>query len=416
MSKRIVITGLGCISPVGNDVPTTWQSLRDGKSGAGPLTRYDATEFKTKIAAEVKDFDGKDIFGYREARRLDPYAQYAIASSLEAQEDAGLKIDDQNRTKIGVVIGSGIGGMTTLFRELKVFDEKGPRRVSPFMVPMMIADSAGSLVAIRLGIRGPNMAVVTACATGTNAVGEAAEIIRRDHADVMFAGGSDSVFLPVAMASLSTMTALSKRNDEPKRASRPFDLNRDGFVMGEGAGVLLLESLEHAQERGARILAEVTGYGFTNDAFHISAPAENGSGAAECMQQALDRAGLDVTDIDYINAHGTSTALNDKSETAAIKTVFGEQAYNTPISSIKSMTGHMLGAAGALEAIVCVKVLQDSVLPPTINYETPDPECDLDYVPNSARTAQVKHIMSNSFGFGGHNATIIISQYSEYGV
>jgi len=327
-----------------------------------------------------------------------------------------LKIDDQNRTKIGVVIGSGIGGMTTLFRELKVFDEKGPRRVSPFMVPMMIADSAGSLVAIRLGIRGPNMAVVTACATGTNAVGEAAEIIRRDHADVMFAGGSDSVFLPVAMASLSTMTALSKRNDEPERASRPFDLNRDGFVMGEGAGVLLLESLEHAQDRGARILAEVTGYGFTNDAFHISAPAENGSGAAECMQQALDRAGLDVTDIDYINAHGTSTALNDKSETAAIKTVFGEQAYNTPISSIKSMTGHMLGAAGALEAIVCVKVLQDSVLPPTINYETPDPECDLDYVPNSARTAQVKHIMSNSFGFGGHNATIIISQYSEYGV
>ena len=232
----------------------------------------------------------------------------------------------------------------------------------------------------------------------------------------MFAGGSDSVFLPVAMASLSTMTALSKRNDEPERASRPFDLNRDGFVMGEGAGVLLLESLEHAQDRGARILAEVTGYGFTNDAFHISAPAENGSGAAECMQQALDRAGLDVTDIDYINAHGTSTALNDKSETAAIKTVFGEQAYNTPISSIKSMTGHMLGAAGALEAIVCVKVLQDSVLPPTINYETPDPECDLDYVPNSARTAQVKHIMSNSFGFGGHNATIIISQYSEYGV
>jgi 3-oxoacyl-[acyl-carrier-protein] synthase II len=416
MSKRVVITGLGCISPVGNDVPTTWQSLTDGKSGAGPLTRYDASNFKTKIAAEVKDFDGKDIFGYREARRLDPYAQYALVSSLEAQKDAGLKIDDRNRTKIGAVIGTGIGGMSTLFRELKVFDEKGPRQVSPFMVPMMIADSAGSLVAIRLGIRGPNMAVVTACATGTNAVGEAAEIIRRDQADVMFAGGSDSVFLPVAMASLSNMTALSNRNDEPERASRPFELNRDGFVMGEGAGVLLLESLEHAQERGARILAEVTGYGSTNDAFHISAPAENGSGAAECMQQALDRAGMNVTDIDYINAHGTSTLLNDKSETAAIKTVFGEQAYNVPISSIKSMTGHMLGAAGALEAIVCVKVLQDNVLPPTINYETPDPECDLDYVPNTARTAQVEHIMSNSFGFGGHNATIIISRYSENGV
>jgi len=416
MSKRIVITGLGCISPVGNDVPTTWQSLIDGKSGAGPLTRYDTSGFKTKISAEVKNFDGKDIFGYRESRRLDPYARYAIASTLEAQQNAGLKIDDQNRTKIGVVIGTGIGGMSTLFRELKIFDEKGPRAVSPFMVPMMIADSAGSLVAIRLGIRGPNMAVVTACATGTNAIGEASEIIRRDHADVMFAGGSDSVFLPVAMASLSRMTALSKRNDEPERASRPFDLDRDGFVMGEGAGVLVLESLEHAQERGARILAEITGYGCTNDAFHISAPAENGSGAAECMQQALDRAGLSVSDIDYINAHGTSTLLNDKSETAAIKTVFGEQAYNIPISSTKSMTGHMLGAAGALEAIVCVKTLQDGILPPTINYETPDPECDLDYVPNTARSVQVKHVMSNSFGFGGHNATIIISQYSENSV
>jgi len=416
MSKRVVITGLGCISPVGNDVPTTWQSLIDGKSGAGPLTRYDTSGFKTKISAEVKNFDGKDIFGYRESRRLDPYARYAIASTLEAQENAGLKIDDQNRTKIGVVIGTGIGGMSTLFRELKIFDEKGPRAVSPFMVPMMIADSAGSLVAIRLGIRGPNMAVVTACATGTNAIGEASEIIRRDHADVMFAGGSDSVFLPVAMASLSRMTALSKRNDEPERASRPFDLDRDGFVMGEGAGVLVLESLEHAQERGARILAEITGYGCTNDAFHISAPAENGSGAAECMQQALDRAGLSVSDIDYINAHGTSTLLNDKSETAAIKTVFGEQAYNIPISSTKSMTGHMLGAAGALEAIVCVKTLQDGILPPTINYETPDPECDLDYVPNTARSVQVKHVMSNSFGFGGHNATIIISQYSENSV
>ena len=251
MSKRVVITGLGCISPVGNDVPTTWQSLIDGKSGAGPLTRYDTSGFKTKISAEVKNFDGKDIFGYRESRRLDPYARYAIASTLEAQENAGLKIDDQNRTKIGVVIGTGIGGMSTLFRELQIFDEKGPRAVSPFMVPMMIADSAGSLVAIRLGIRGPNMAVVTACATGTNAIGEASEIIRRDHADVMFAGGSDSVFLPVAMASLSRMTTLSKRNDEPERASRPFDLDRDGFVMGEGAGVLVLESLEHAQERGA---------------------------------------------------------------------------------------------------------------------------------------------------------------------
>ena len=415
MTERIVITGLGCISPVGNDVPTTWESLVAGKSGAGPLTRYDASEFKTKIAAEVKGFDGTDIFGYREARRLDPFAQYAIAACLEAQEEAGFEINDENRTKTGVVIGTGIGGMTTLFRELQIFDEKGPRQVSPFMVPMMIPDSASALIAIRLGIRGPNMAISTACATGTNSIGEAAEIIKRGQANVMFAGGSESVFLPVAMASLGSMTALSKRNDEPERASRPFDLERDGFAMAEGAAVVLLESLEHAKKRGARILAEITGYGFTNDAFHISAPAENGSGAAECMEQALDRSGLDITDIDYINAHGTSTILNDKSETAAIKTVFGEQAYKVPISSTKSMTGHLMGAAGALEAIVCVKTLQDNILHPTINYETPDPECDLDYVPNNARTAKVKHVMSNSFGFGGHNATIIISQYMENG-
>jgi len=413
MSKRVVITGLGCICPVGNNVPATWEALVAGKSGAGPITRYDTSEFKTKIAAEVKDFDGTDIFGYREARRLDLFAQYAIAATLEAQEDARLEINEENQRYIGAVIGSGIGGMNTLFQELKVFDERGPNRVSPFMVPMMIPDSAGSLVAIRLGIRGPNFAIVTACATGTNAVGEATEVIKRGQAKVMFAGGSDSVFLPIAMASLSQMTALSKRNDDPERASRPFDLNRDGFVMGEGAGVLVLESLEHALERNAPILAEVTGYGCTNDAFHIAAPSENGSGSAECMQQALDSAGLGVTDIGYINAHGTSTLLNDMSETAAIKTVFGEHAYDIPISSIKSMTGHMLGAAGALEAVVCVKVLQDGVLPPTINYETPDPECDLDYVPNKSRPAQVDHIMSNSFGFGGHNATIIISRYSE---
>ena len=293
-----------------------------------------------------------------------------------------------------------------------MYSQRGPERVSPFLVPMMLPDSAAGMVAIHLGVRGPNMAVVSACASGTNAVGEAAEAIRRGSADVILAGGSESVIVPIAMAGLSVMNALSTRNDEPERASRPFDKDRDGFVMGEGGAILVMESLEHAQSRGARILAEFIGYGTSNDAFHISAPAENGAGAALCMQNALDDARLVVNDIDYINAHGTSTPLNDKSETAAIKTVFGKHAYNIPISSSKSMIGHLLGAAGAVEAVICVKVLQDGILPPTINYETPDPECDLDYVPNRARPAKVWNIMSNSFGFGGHNASIILSQFS----
>lgn len=413
MHKRVVITGLGCISPVGNDVPTMWSQIRAGKSGAGLITRYDTTEFKCKIAAEVKGFESKDFFGHREVRRLDLYTQYALVSARQAVEEAGLDINDNNSDRIGVVIGTGIGGMSTLFRELQVFYDRGPSRVSPFLVPMMIPDNAAFMTAIHFGARGPNLAVVTACATGTNAIGEAAEIIRRGQADVMFAGGSEATLIPVAMASLGVMTALSTRNDEPERASRPFDLGRDGFLMGEGAAVLLLEALDHAQARGAKILAEVTGYSTNSDAFHISAPAENGAGAAKCMRLALDYAGLDTTSIDYINAHGTSTLLNDRTETAAIKTVFGEDAYRIPVSSSKSMTGHLLGAAGALEAVISIKALQDEILPPTINQETPDPECDLDYVPNSARPAKVNHVMSNSFGFGGHNATIILSRYAE---
>ncbi|MCH7663717.1 MAG: beta-ketoacyl-ACP synthase II [Chloroflexi bacterium] len=288
----------------------------------------------------------------------------------------------------------------------------GPKRVSPFLVPLMLSDAAGGIVAIHYGIRGPNLAVVTACATGTNALGEAAEIIRRNHADVMLAGGAEAAIVPIAIAGLGSMTALTTRNAEPERASRPFDKERDGFLMGEGAAVLMLESLTHAEARGAKILGEIAGYGVTNDAFHISAPAEKGAGAALCMQMALDDANLDVTDIDYINAHGTSTPLNDKSETAAIKTVFGEHAYDVPISSTKSMIGHMLGASGAMEAMFCIKVLQDNILPPTINYENPDPECDLDYVPNKARKLSVEHVMSNSFGFGGHNATLILKSFS----
>ena len=338
-----------------------------------------------------------------------------MAAAQQAVVDSGLKVDDSTRDRIGVVIGTGIGGLGTLFEQVKVYYDRGPSRVSPFTVPMMLPDTGAGMIAIFLGLRGPNMAVVTACATGTNSIGEAAEMIRRGQADVMLAGGSEAVIVPIAMASLSVMGALSTRNDDPEHASRPFDLNRDGFVMGEGAAVLVLEALEIAQQRGANILAEISGYGSTNDAYHISAPAENGAGAARCMQMALENAGFGVDDIDYINAHGTSTPLNDKSETAAIKTVFGERAYQVPISSTKSMTGHLLGASGALEALICVKAMQDGIMPPTINYETPDPVCDLDYVPNQARRATLGHVMSNSFGFGGHNATIILSKFGGDG-
>ena len=413
MRKRVVITGLGCISPLGNDVQTMWKNILAGKSGVGHITHYDTTEFQCKIAAEVKDFNPVALFGNREARRMDRFSQFAVAAATQARQDSNLTVNDRNRDRIGVIIGTGIGGMTTLAEQFQLYCERGPSRVSPFLVPMMIPDTAAAMTAINLGVRGPNMAVVSACASGTNAVGEAAEIIRRGHADAMLAGGSEAVIVTIAMAGLTVMGALSCRNDEPERASRPFDLNRDGFVMGEGAAMVMLESLEHAQARGAHILAEVSGYGATNDAYHVSAPAENGAGAALCMKNALDDADLGVTDIHYINAHGTGTPLNDKSETIAIKTVFGEHAYQIPVSSTKSMTGHLLGAAGALEVVICVKTLHDSILPPTTNYETPDPDCDLDYVPNTPRPASVKHIMSNSFGFGGHNATIILSSVQE---
>jgi 3-oxoacyl-[acyl-carrier-protein] synthase II len=408
-----MITGLGCVTPLGNDVQTLWSSILAGKSGVGLITHYDTTEFKTKFAAEVKDFDGAAIFGNREARKMDRFTQFGVAASTQAVEDAQLEINDGNRDRIGVVIGTGIGGLGTLYEQTRVFFERGPSRVSPFTVPMMLPDTAAGMTAIHLGVRGINMAVVTACATGTNAVGEAAEVIRRGQADAILAGGSEAAIIPIAMAGLGVMTALSTYNEDPQRASRPFDLHRDGFVMGEGSAVLMLESLEHALGRGARIYAEVSGYGATNDAFHISAPAENGAGAALCMQAALEDARMSIYDIDYINAHGTSTPLNDKSETAAIKTVFGEQAYRVPVSSTKSMTGHLLGASGALEALIAVKSLQDCVLPATINYQTPDPECDLDYVPNTPRPRQVDRVMSNSFGFGGHNATLILSRFKE---
>jgi len=409
--KRVVITGLGCVSPVGNDVDTTWENVLAGKSGVAKITHFDSQEYKTKIAAELKDFNGASIFGRREARRMDKVSQYALVAALQSVEDAALEINDENRDRIGALIGTGIGGIGTLYDNIKILLEKGPGRVNPFLIPKMLPDTPGGMIAIQLGIRAINIAVVTACATGTNALGESSEIIRRGQADVMLAGGAEAGIVPIAMAGMNAMGALSTRNDDPERASRPFDADRDGFIMGEGAAVLVLESLEHAQARGARILAEVSGYGATNDAYHISAPAENGAGAALCMRAALDHAALELNDIGYINAHGTSTVLNDKSETAAIKTVFGERAYQIPISSTKSMTGHLLGAGGALEALFCTKVLMDDILPPTINQETPDPECDLDYVPNKARALRVDHTMSNSFGFGGHNATIVINRY-----
>ena len=411
MRQRVVITGLGCISPVGNNVKETWEALLAGKSGGAPITGFDASAHKTKFAAEVKGFDAVALFGTREARKMDRFTQFATAATLEALESSGLKIDESNRDRVGILIGTGIGGIITIIEQYDVMKERGPDRVSPFLIPMMISDGASGNIAIRVGVRGPNMALATACASGTNALGEAAEMIRRGAADAMIAGASEAAICSLAMAGMNVMTALSTRNDDPQRASRPFDKNRDGFMMAEGAGILILESLEHAQTRGANILCEFDGYGTSDDAHHISAPAENGAGAAISMSLALKDAGLTGSDIQYINAHGTSTQLNDKSETAAIKTVFGEQAYQIPVSSTKSMTGHLLGASGALEAIIGTLVIRNDILPPTINYETPDPNCDLDYVPNQPRKAVVDHLMSNSFGFGGHNATLILSRY-----
>ncbi len=413
MRKRVVVTGLGCVSPVGNNVKDTWQALLSGKSGAAPITAFDASAHKTRFAAEVKGFDPVALFGTRDARKMDRFTQLATAATLEAIAQSGLTIDESNRDRVGILIGTGIGGILTLVEQYEILRQRGPERVSPFLIPMMISDGAAGNIAIRVGARGANMSLATACASGTNALGEAAEMIRRGAADVMIAGSSEAAISAIAMAGMNAMTALSTRNDDPEKASRPFDKNRDGFVMAEGAGILILESLEYAQARGANILCEFTGYGTTDDAHHISAPAEDGAGAANSMRLAIKDAGLNLEDIDYINAHGTSTYMNDKSETSAIKTVFGEQAYKIPVSSTKSMTGHLLGASGSLEAVISSMVLLDNILPPTINYETPDPICDLDYVPNQARKAEPRNVMSNSFGFGGHNATLVLSRFNK---
>jgi 3-oxoacyl-[acyl-carrier-protein] synthase II len=408
--RRVVVTGLGCLCPVGNDVETAWTSVCNGRSGIGPITSFDPSTLDTRFAGEVKGFDPTTVIGRKECRRMDRYTQFAIAATIEALQQSKLAIGPANRDRVGIFIGTGIGGMGTFAHEIEVFRTQGPKRISPFMVPMMLPDSAGGQVAILTGARGPNLAIVSACATGSNAVGEAAEAIRRGAADAMIAGGAESALLPVVMAGFSVMGALSQRNDNPPAASRPFDKDRDGFVAGEGAGILILEELEFARAHQAPILAEYLGYAGTDDAYHISAPAEDGAGAAVCLATAVRNAEIAPTDVNYINAHGTSTHLNDKSETSAIKKVFGDHAYKLAISSTKSMTGHLLGAAGGLEAIFSVLAIHHGKIPPTINYTTPDPECDLDYTPNQARTADVRVAMSNSFGFGGHNACLVFGK------
>lgn len=408
--KRVVVTGLGAVTPVGNDAATTWQNLLEGKSGIDVLTRVNKDDYPAKVAAEVKDFNPEDYMEKKDAKRMDLFTQYAVAASKMAVEDAKLEITDENANRIGVWIGSGIGGMGTYEEQFEKLMTKGPRRVSPFFVPMMIPDMASGQVSIQLGAKGINSCSVTACASGANSIGDAFKVIERGDADAMITGGSEAPLTKMAFAGFSAAKALSF-NDDPKTASRPFDSNRDGFVMGEGAGILILESLDSALERGATIYAEIVGYGASGDAYHITAPAPEGEGAVRAMRQAIEDAGLQAEDIDYVNAHGTSTELNDKFETAALKQLLGDHAYQTAISSTKSMTGHMLGAAGAVEAIICIKAIQEGMIPPTINQSEKDPLCDLDYVPNVKREKKVRAALSNSLGFGGHNAALVFKQY-----
>jgi 3-oxoacyl-[acyl-carrier-protein] synthase II len=411
MSRRVVITGMGAISPLGLDVPTLWQGLVEGRSGVGPITMFDPCAHDTQIAAEVKGFDPLDYMDRKEARRTDRFVQMALAASQEAIAQADLKPEGSALERVGVVLGSGIGGFATLWEQFNVLVQRGPRATSPFLVPMMITDMAAGQIAIRYGFKGLNFVTTSACASSGNAIGEAWEAIRRGAVDVMVTGGTEAPILSMAVAGFNAARALSRRNDDPPRASRPFDAQRDGFVMGEGGILLILEALEHAIARDAPILAEMIGYGCTCDAYHVSAPPPDGAGAIRSMQGALRSAGLQPTDVDYINAHGTSTQLNDSSETRAIKAVFGEYAYRVPISSTKSMVGHLLGAAGAIEAVACVQTIRTGTIHPTINYEFPDPDCDLDYVPNKARQADVRVVLSNSFGFGGHNVTLAFARY-----
>ncbi len=410
MKKRVVITGLGVVSPVGSDVETFWKNITSGKSGIGRITKFDPTGFPVQIAGEVKNFNPLKYFDKKEIRRLDPFIQFAVAAADQAVKQAGIDSDDIDKERVGVFIGSGIGGLNTTEEQHRILLEKGPRRVSPYCVPMEIINMASGMVSIRFGFKGPNISVVTACATGTHAIGEAYRAIQYGDADVAVAGGAESCITPLAVAGFAAARALSTRNDEPEKASRPFEKNRDGFVMGEGAGIVVLEEYEHAKRREAQILAEVVGYGASGDAYHMTAPAPGGEGAARAIRSALKDAGISPEQIDYINAHGTSTKFNDLYETMAIKEVFGDHAYKVKISSIKSMIGHLLGAAGGVEVVSSVLTLLTGVIPPTINYEEPDPECDLDYTPNQAVEKEVKYVLKNSFGFGGTNACLVLKK------
>jgi len=411
--RRVVITGLGVISPVGSGAEKFWESLKAGVSGIRPITWFDAEQFDSRIAGNVIDFNPLDHFNSKEARHIDPFVQYAIVSTREAIRSAQLDLNAIDLDRMGILIGSGIGSLQAFEKEYVKFLERGPQKITPFFIPKMIINEASGQVSIDTGARGLATCVVTACATGTNAIGDAFRFIQFGDVDIVIAGGTESANTPLGVGGFCALKALSSHNDEPRKASRPFDLNRDGFVMGEGAGVAVLETLEHAQKRNAPILAELVGYGRTSDAYHVTAPEPSGRGAARAMALAIQDAKLKPEDIDYINAHGTSTVLNDKTETLAIKTVFKDRAAKVPISSTKSMTGHLLGAAGGVEFAACTLALRDNVIPPTINYETPDPDCDLDYVPNQARNAQLNVVMTNSLGFGGHNATLILKKFKQ---
>lgn len=414
MSKRrVVVTGLGMISPLGLDVKSSWQAVIQGKSGVGYITHFDAKDYPVRIAAEVKGFDPTKYIELKEVKKMDRFIHFAIAATEMAIADSALKITPENSERIGVVIGSGMGGLPAIEYYHQILLEKSWKRVSPFFIPMVIINLAAGQISIKYGIKGPNLAVTTACATGNHSIGEAFRMIQYGDADVMIAGGAEAVITPMAVAGFAIMRALSTRNEEPEKASRPFDADRDGFVMGEGSGILILEELEHALKRGAKIYAELVGYGMTSDAYHITAPAPEGEGGARCMKMALNDAGISPEEIDYINAHGTSTKQGDELETQAIKTIFGEHAYKLCVSSTKSMTGHLLGAAGGVEAIFTVLSIYENIIPPTINLDNPDPECDLDYVPYNAKKKEVRYAMTNSFGFGGTNASLIFKKFTE---
>ena len=411
MARRVVVTGVGLVTPVGTGVAKTWEGLCAGKSGVGPISRFDASDFAVQIAAEVKDFNVEDYMEAKEAKHLDLFVQYALAAAQMALDDSGFTVTEENASRVGTIVGCGLGGLPTIEKYHKIYLERGPKRITPFFIPMVIPNMGAGQISIFHKTKGPNMSTTTACAAGTHAVGEAYRSIAAGYCDVAFTGGSESVICPLAVGGFNSMKALSKRNDEPERASRPFDRDRNGFIIAEGGGILILEELEHARARGAKIYAEMAGYGLSGDGYHIAAPPDNGNGAVRCMEMALHDAGMNPADIDYINAHGTSTPLNDVVETRAIKTVFGDHARHLAISSTKSMTGHMLGGAGGIEAVFTALSLHHQVAPPTANLENPDPECDLDYIPGSARQMKIRAALSNSFGFGGTNAVIIMKRF-----